>query len=184
MNASPSPSSSLSSSSPLHGSAAPGAVRRAGSEPTRRGGAGPARGGRRAKLRKPQSSSRLDGLAEELRARLEVWLLEENRSYEAVRDLLAAEHGVTTTTASLCRYYRRWLAPRREARRAWEARTRAVFSATGGAEAVLARAQQLLFESLTRPEPDVETARRLLDMITAMERTRLAQARQGEGDPQ
>jgi len=127
-------------------------------------------------MRKPQSKSRLDGRSAELQAQLEVWLVDQNRGYEAMSELLAKEHGVTTTKSSLCRYYRRRLAPRRQARALFEAKARKLIAANGE-EATLARARQLAFSALMEPQPDLPTAHRLLEMVTAIERTRLAQAR-------
>jgi len=133
------------------------------------------------RLRKPQSKSRLDSLPAELLAQLEVWLVDQNRSYDEVCGRLAKEHGVITTRSSLSRYYRRQLAPRRQARALFDARMRKLIAANGGEEATLARARHLALAALMEPQPDLPTAHRLLEMVTALERTRLAQVRAGLG---
>lgn len=135
----------------------------------RAGGALPAR--------KPQSKSRLDRLPAELLAQLEVWLLDQNRSYDEVCGLLAKEHGVATTKSSLSRYYQRWLVPKRQARALCDGRRLGPRAAEDGEVAALARARQLALAALMQPEPDLTTAQRLLEMVTALEQTRLAQLR-------
>ena len=118
---------------------------------------------------KPRSTSTLDAWSKEQSEPLDHWRFEVNRSYEEVGGWLAKEHGVTTTKSSLSRYYRRPLAPRRQAR--------APIAANGGEEATLARPRHLALAAQMEPQPDRPTAHRLLDMVTAPERTRRAQAR-------
>jgi len=132
------------------------------------------------KTRKPQSSSVLDGLKPEQEAQLEGWLLEENRSYDEVRDLVAKEFGVTTSAAALCRYYQRWFAPRLVAEAAGETGDPEVWEGlkTGCIEeASIGRARQLGFSALTMREPDVKAVARLFAMVNSVERVKLARER-------
>lgn len=62
--------------------------------------------------RKPRGDSPLHKLNREQKARLAVWLGEENRGYEEAQQLLAREFGVTTSRSALSRYYRRCLLER------------------------------------------------------------------------
>lgn len=70
-------------------------------------------------IRKLRSDSVLDRLTKEQKIRLWQWLDEENRPYAAVRALVAAEFGVTTSGPALCRYFRRQQAMRSLRRQLW-----------------------------------------------------------------
>lgn len=63
-------------------------------------------------IRKPRSNSALNRLTPEQKNRLRRWLVDENKGYDAVQGLLAAEFGVKTSRSALGRYYQRMLAPR------------------------------------------------------------------------
>lgn len=143
--------------------------------------------------RKVRSDSVLDRLTAEQKQRLATWLRTENRSYEAVRGLVAAEFGLSTSRAALGRYYRRWLA---EPERA-ESRTDTDKHGYGeGAEgdgleawrdvadrgavledAALVRARQLAFEALAEREPDLKTAQKAMRIVNGIERRRIAAER-------
>lgn len=138
------------------------------------------------KPRKPRSNSVLDRLSGEQKERLQVWLGEENRSYEEVRRLVATEFGVVTSRSALSRYFRRsagytesgvlglgfgvgtdgaeelagWRELPEEASRKIEG-------------AALARARHLAFRALASREPDVKLAERMIRIVVAIERRRV-----------
>ncbi len=125
---------------------------------------------------KPRSDSVLEGLSTELRTEMEEWLEVDNLSYTEVQRRLG-ERGVVTSRTALCRYYQKWIAPRRYA------------ASVGLAEEICARpegkigealrrvAEQQAFEALVAPAPDVKRARALLQIVAVLERRRVADAR-------
>ena len=102
--------------------------------------------------------------------------MDQNRSYDEVDSWRAKEHGVTTTKSSLSRYGRP-----RQARALSGARMRQPIDANGREEAMLARPRHLGLAARMEPQPDRPTTHRLLEMVTALERTRLARMRAGLG---
>ncbi len=125
---------------------------------------------------KPRSDSVLDRMPAADRERLDEWLLE-NKSYAEVRDLVAAELGVTTSASALGRYYARWIVPLR-----FVMATKLAEATCSGPEvdyegAVKKVAELQMFEALAGPAPDVRRAKWLGQILSGLHRTKYAKLR-------
>ena len=141
---------------------------------------------------KTRSDAVLDGLAPERQKHLIAWLAEENRGYDEVRGLVAAEFGIETSRSALRRYFRKRSDERRateenedcqwpnaecpdwragedeDSLSAWRELPPDAARAIEGA--TLARARQLAFSEITMREPDWKRVTRLLAIATRLER--------------
>lgn len=132
---------------------------------------------------KPRSDSTLDALTKARKEQLAVWLLDENRSYAEVHQLVAREWGVRTSCSALGRFYTHWLVPRQldDAAEAAGAICPPSLKLRRGddpfGEAARRRASQLGFMALMARVPDGKAARVFLGIVDAIERRQLARDR-------
>ena len=126
---------------------------------------------------KPRGTSAIDALTKEQREQLDHWLLEENRSYNEVVELVASTFGVKTSRSALSRYYDRELLPRRLGEDADDLADWHEHEEPDYETAWLVRAKQLGFHALAAREPDVQTAERMFRIVAATERVLLSRER-------
>lgn len=112
--------------------------------------------------KKPRSNSKLDALTGEQRELLVQWLVDENKSYDEVRELVVQQFGVETNNGALSRFYARVAAPRRWAESLEAAEVVQRLDAGKLAEAAAKRAQELAFLALAGPRADARTAQQLI----------------------
>ncbi len=135
--------------------------------------------------RKARCDSVLDALTTEQKKRLGRWLGEENRGYEEVRGLVAAEFGVATSRSALSRYYQRqsdkWRVMSDECADSpmgveelavWRELPPETTQVIEGA--AVGRARQLAFSALTLREPKVAVATRMFALVRQIESAQMA----------
>ena len=93
------------------------------------------------------------------------WLTVANQSYEQVRQRCAQELGVTTSVGALQHFYGVYAAPRKYAQAADAADAFASLMQGRFDEATIKKAQELAFDAINSPAPDVKTAKTLVKIV-------------------
>jgi hypothetical protein len=127
--------------------------------------------------RKPRSDARLLSLPLEQQEQIASWLTIENLSYETVRAKIAKELGVQTSAGALHSFYSTFAAGWKYSRAKGEADAFAQLLDGRFDEATTKRVQQLAFECLAGPQPDLKAAKTLIKIVGDTHKLTLQQQR-------
>lgn len=115
--------------------------------------------------RKPRSDSKIMSLPQPVQDQIADWLTVANQSYEQVRQRCAQELGVTTSVGALQHFYGVYAAPRKYAQASDAADAFASLMQGRFDEATIKKAQELAFDAINSPAPDVKTAKTLVKIV-------------------
>lgn len=127
--------------------------------------------------KKIRGDSMLASLPLEQQERLCQWLGDQNCTYSETVVRLLDTFGVRTSKSAVAMYYQRHLVPFLYDQETDVAAELAALPVGEFDAATLRRAKSLAYSALARPDPNIETASRLLDLVHRVQKQEIAQKR-------